>query len=138
MISIIIFIITLSWKKLSHLNMEVGKKFRVVEISIIQGIKLFQQKLICTRTNFAQFLTRIVVTKGRYSTDAFIARLSAWSFESPNILLAKNETISCESMPRFVNPVLKIVKHFISDSCFSIHSGMQQKSMVNGVFMKKI
>jgi hypothetical protein len=83
---------------------------------LIQIVQLIHTQPVCSYTSFAKFLKSIVKFKDRYPTDAFIARLTAWSFELPNILLAKNETLSCESIQCFVNPVLKIVKHFISNS----------------------
>jgi hypothetical protein len=83
--------------------------------SIIRITSVIYAKMCVNK--FRKFSTNIVLNKDRLALDA-IARLSAWSFESPNILLARNKTITREIVQCFMDPVLKIVKHFIKRLSF--------------------
>ena len=62
-------------------------------INPIKAILLFSiVEFHFDRKNFALDLMHTITTNDRKALDAFIARLSAWSYESANILLAKRET----------------------------------------------
>jgi hypothetical protein len=87
--------------------------------------------------DFVYFAKGIVLSKDRMLTDALIARHRDWSIESPNILLARNEIISCKSIDFSTHPVLKTDKQHLSDSFFSTPIKTKQKIWSMELLWKK-
>jgi hypothetical protein len=73
----------------------INKTSHIIQASSLRRLDRFQRlgNIIIFARQISGFISHIVRIKGRYPTDAFYARLSAWSFQLPNIKLAKGETM---------------------------------------------
>jgi hypothetical protein len=87
------------------------------DLNLMEPISLFVLvKFRLAHKNFALYLMHVFTINGRKVLEAFIARLSAWSFESANILLAKRETCACI---QFCKSRSEDCYNFIRNSLFS-------------------
>lgn len=93
---IIYLIIILLIKPIANLNERRKDRHYLKNLSRIKLISLFMKvKFLFTHKHFALSSKDVNTIHDRSTLDAFIARPSAWSFESANILLAKRKKCAC-------------------------------------------
>lgn len=90
--------------------------FHWKDLNPMESISLFiLVKFLFAHKNFALYLMHVITINGRIVLEAFIARLSAWLFESANILLAKRKTYTCV---QFCKSRSEDCYNFLRDSLF--------------------